>query len=723
MAPELKPTALKGEVTGELNRLLASREFANAERLARFLKYVVERTLAGDRDSLKESVIGIEVFDRAPDYDPKSEPIVRTEARRLRSRLDEYYQDPSRSSPIRILIPKGSYVAIFEPAAAAVAENAELAMQAVQQIDAPPSQEPGTPLLQSIRLWFGVVAVLLVAGGLAIGAFLFLRHRPPVLDHAAPFTTGHGSQFRPRFSPSGDLVSYDWQDVQDLHRGIYVKRVGSNTAERFTKQNGMQEMCAVWSPDGNQIAFLRDSGPDRFAIFTAPFVGVGEQKLAEFGRGATPWLDWSPNGAWLAFAAPSVSGHKSSIVLLPLKGGEKRILTTPPLGWHGDSLPVFSPDSSMIVFRRTEPLSGREDLYEIPVSGGTPKRLTFDNRGISSFAFTPDGSLVISSRRAGSIRALWWRSPDGNLRRLTSSVVDAGGPAVSRDGKHFAFSRIFYDVNIWRINADGSGAATPLIDSELADTSPQYSPDGLRLAFHSDRSGADEIWVADSGGSNATRLTDGGGSALGNPRWSPDGRQIAFEWHKTGRGAIYLVGSDGGPVRSLVEDNYLNSLPAWSQDGQFVYFASNRTGHPQIWKIPAVGGVPIPVTNLPGFSSAESRDGRYLVWSDPANYDVFRQLLLSGIGHGRPERLLTGRRDGDWGNWALGRNGIYYVQRRPATDDAEILYRDFTTGRSRSIYVMTKPPIWGGGGLAVSPDEKTMLFAQIDHDGENIFVQ
>jgi hypothetical protein len=89
----------------------------------------------------------------------------------------------------------------------------------------------------------------------------------------------------------------------------------------------------------------------------------------------------------------------------------------------------------------------------------------------------------------------------------------------------------------------------------------------------------------------------------------------------------------------------------------------------------------------------------------------------------RLRRSHAQRRDGDWGNWALGRNGIYYIQRRPATDDAEILYRDFTTGRSRSIYVMTKPPIWGGGGLAVSPDEKTLLFAQIDHDGENIFVQ
>src|SRR5271154_3129180 len=79
------------DVRSELDRILASRMFVASPRLARFLRHVVERTLEGDPEGLKESVIGTEVFDRRAGYDAKSEPIVRTEARRLRSKLGQYY--------------------------------------------------------------------------------------------------------------------------------------------------------------------------------------------------------------------------------------------------------------------------------------------------------------------------------------------------------------------------------------------------------------------------------------------------------------------------------------------------------------------------------------------------------------------------------------------------------------------------------------------------------
>lgn len=700
---------------GELDRILASREFANADRLARFLRYVVERTLAGDRDRLKESVIGVEVFDRSPDYDPKTEPIVRTEARRLRARLDEYYQDPARTSAVRILIPKGGYVGLFEPSTETLEEPETVAIELAVQ----PSEISGPR--RSIAWWLGL-GIACVGAAVAIAVFLSLRPRPPVLDHAALFTAQRGMQTNARLSPAGDLLAFSWKGPQDAHASIYVQRLDATTPVRLS-QGTTVERCPAWSHDGSRIAFLRDVDPDRFAIFTRPLVGTGERKWAEFGRGATPSLDWSPDDKWFAIAEPVGTGNKRSVVLISLSTGEKRVLTSPPAGWRGDSLPIFSPDSSELVFRRTQPPSGAEDLYEIPIAGGTPKQLTFDNRGISGEAFTPDGGLVVSSKRAGSIRNLWWLPPGGGrLHRLTSAVIDAGYPTVSRDGKHVAFSRMVYDVNIWRVNADGSGTAAPLIDSELSDTSPQFSHDG-RIAFQSDRSGASEIWVCAHDGSNPVRLTDGGGWELGNPRWSPDGKQILFEWHRTGRAGIYLIGSEGGPAHALVEDNYQNQLPAWSQDGRYVYFSSNRSGRLEIWKVPAQGGAPVSVTNRPGFASAESPDGQYLFWTDPRGADIWRQRLADGNLTGSADRVVAGQQAGDWGNWALGRNGIYYIQRRPETDDAVILYRDFAHGTTRTVYVLSKPPMFGGGGLAVSPDEKIVLFAQVDRDEENIFVQ
>ena len=101
------------DVRAELDRILAARGFAGAGRISKLLRYAVEKTLAGETDQLKEYVVGIEVFDRDEKYDPRLDSIVRVEAGRLRSKLDEFYNTDGAASPIRISLPKGGYAAHF----------------------------------------------------------------------------------------------------------------------------------------------------------------------------------------------------------------------------------------------------------------------------------------------------------------------------------------------------------------------------------------------------------------------------------------------------------------------------------------------------------------------------------------------------------------------------------------------------------------------------------
>lgn len=98
----------------EVDRILASKGFATAGRLSRLLRYIVDKTLAGDANQLKEYAVGVEVFDRDASYDPRLDSIVRVEAGRLRTRLDEYYNGEGAASPIRISLPRGGYVAHFD---------------------------------------------------------------------------------------------------------------------------------------------------------------------------------------------------------------------------------------------------------------------------------------------------------------------------------------------------------------------------------------------------------------------------------------------------------------------------------------------------------------------------------------------------------------------------------------------------------------------------------
>src|SRR5215510_4928098 len=140
-------------VRAEVERIAASPYFANAERLGRFLRYVVEETLAGRAEQIKEYAVGLEVYGRKPDYDPKVDSIVRVEAGRLRTKLEQYYAHEGCENAVRIAVPKRSYVPAFSWRAEAAA-----------------------PRPRRRRWLYAVAAALLLAAGLG---FLYWRTPRP----------------------------------------------------------------------------------------------------------------------------------------------------------------------------------------------------------------------------------------------------------------------------------------------------------------------------------------------------------------------------------------------------------------------------------------------------------------------------------------------------------------------------------------------------------------
>ena len=116
----MQPNPLSAEsVRTQLRKILSSGTFARSERLARFLTFTVEQTLSGRGDNLKEFVIGVEVFDKTEKYDPRMDPIVRVEARRLREKLRKYYETEGHDDVLYIDFPTGAYVPLVKTRAAA----------------------------------------------------------------------------------------------------------------------------------------------------------------------------------------------------------------------------------------------------------------------------------------------------------------------------------------------------------------------------------------------------------------------------------------------------------------------------------------------------------------------------------------------------------------------------------------------------------------------------
>lgn len=107
--------AAPSNVEGQLERVLTSVAFRQVDRLKRFLNFIVSEALAGRGDQLKEYVIGVQVFDKDSSFDPRADPIVRVQARRLRARLVRYYREEGGADAILIELPKGGYAPVFKP--------------------------------------------------------------------------------------------------------------------------------------------------------------------------------------------------------------------------------------------------------------------------------------------------------------------------------------------------------------------------------------------------------------------------------------------------------------------------------------------------------------------------------------------------------------------------------------------------------------------------------
>ena len=107
------PTICSAQARAQLQKILEHSLFARTQRMSRFLRFGVEHTLAGTGDQVKEYLVGVDVFDRAKDYDPRVDPIVRVEARRLRQKLRSYYASSGKNDELIIDFPKGAYAAEF----------------------------------------------------------------------------------------------------------------------------------------------------------------------------------------------------------------------------------------------------------------------------------------------------------------------------------------------------------------------------------------------------------------------------------------------------------------------------------------------------------------------------------------------------------------------------------------------------------------------------------
>jgi Tol biopolymer transport system component/serine/threonine protein kinase len=568
------------------------------------------------------------------------------------------------------------------------------------------------------RSWIPAGAVAAVA---VLAAAWWLRPAEQTASfEPVPLTTYTGSESAPSFSPDGSQVAFQWDGEKQTQYDIYLKLIGGGPPLRLTADSGAH-FVPVWSPDGKSIAYMANHADGRRGIFLIPALGGPERLLLE-----APQLNlaptWSPDGKWIA-ASPSLQITSSAlgVSLIAVESGERIDLAKLNPALAGSREPAFSPDGRWLAYSTTPGGSNTSSLWVIALTPegkpqGSPRQVTFSKVGANYPVWTVDGrEIVFQEGTPNSSGAISRVKPDGKgkVRRIPGLGYTSGPIAISRNGR-MAFSRGGIDHDIWRYDLRGGGPPTKWIASTAYDTSAEYSPDGRRIVFSSNRSGSRELWVCDAEGANPVQITHFGGPVAGTPRWSPDGRQIAFDARPDGNADIFVVNPEGGGLRRLTQLPGEDARPEYSTDGKFIYFSSNRSGPAEIWRMPAEGGDAVQITRHGGFAVRASRDGQWLFYFPAQGYSAVWRIHPDGTEDGQVFSART---------YSLAMtvtaNALYGSTVADSPTAFSVQSYRFADGKSSQILPLDFSPAMG---LSLSPDERYLLLTKPDLKGTDLML-
>jgi dipeptidyl aminopeptidase/acylaminoacyl peptidase len=297
----------------------------------------------------------------------------------------------------------------------------------------------------------------------------------------------------------------------------------------------------------------------------------------------------SPDGSLVAFYW--ALDDQADLYCLPAEGGWPRRLTfnRPPLPYFWDEAPQWSPDGQFLAYTQDD------HIYVLPPTGGTPTRITTCTAGACCPAWLPDSQRLVVTLRAEERLCLGLVDRLGQrLQRLTYSAGDDSDPRPAPHGKKLVYVHAPDDdlrrLDLCLLDLEDGQSDRLAGAAGQKNWNPRWSPDGTWIAFLSQRSGFNEIWLVRPDGEDLHPLADFG-CDVGWLEWSPDGKRLACTLNRQGAFELALVELEQGRIANLGGSAGVYNRPQWSPAGDFLSVEyESPLAPPEIYRMELPGG-------------------------------------------------------------------------------------------------------------------------------------
>jgi eukaryotic-like serine/threonine-protein kinase len=653
------PQIVRDAILEQLERVLSSDSFRRAERPSALLRYLVEQTLAGQSDRLKEYSIGVEALGRGDSFDPRTDPIVRADASRLRARLERYYASEGTVDTLIFVLPKGSYIVQFTNRSSS---NAQPDPDANGLAHLPNEKS-------SNQRWSSWLAAGVLVSGLGIAIVSWTR-APSSGDASQPVqqfevelksdgTLGSEVGADMALSPDGMRLVFVTHDAGG-HAYLNARRLDQPNIVRLPGTDGARG--PFLSPDGKWAGFWADSKLKKIAVEGgSPVVlcdatdllgaswGEDDNIIAALNFTGKLWRIPAAGGEPVALpdSSPHAAGSTASVWPQVLPGGQRLIFTRLNTGGADRSAielrSIASGESTVLVrggtYGRYLPNGfltyiNQGTLYAVPFDAKRSKVTGQAVPVLESIRYAPTfgyaqmdlsktGTLVYRKGVENGRFVIQWLDRSGKTQMLLGKPGRYVWPCLSPDGTKLAYSSVESGAfNIWLYDLKHDTRVR--LGSSVANPSLLWSPDGRALFL----GGADGIaWIrADSLGdhSEAPRPLTGRGRIQIPWSFSPDGKRLAYHEMNPSTGFdlwTVAVEPDGEGFKVGEPEVFLRTpafevYPSFSPDGRWMAYASNESGTWEVYvRAFPDNGTKVRVSNLGGRVSRWSPNGRELFYA------------------------------------------------------------------------------------------------------------